>query len=424
MKTDTLLNLYQSYTLTKVSELNKQSLIALYAQNEQLSQLNEELTRANRTTEQILRNQIKEIEQKEKRRYFKNMTFNLSQALDLIENEENVNFRLFASGLFLSPIRDMAKDAVQELEEIADKEYAQNIVKRTNVLTGSDKTIYDSYKNTPWATFLSIKSQIEQDLKTKKKEIRQISDHLNEKEIITKKYKEKEKKTKKAEGFENSTNEGNGKGCMGCFITTIVLLSLFTIGTYCTQDYYLTKGGIVLLVLSILTYFSPIIVKYLKKVESLAGNDTKANTKDETLENEIESLENEIKSLSDELTNLQQEETRLTTQYNELLQEITADCPKWESKLSEIAEFIPHKEKKKLANLDPLFTEAAKLIIKKKDTSISLIQRKFAIGYNRAARIMNQLEECGIVGTEEGSKSRQLLCEAEEELSELIKVLT
>ena len=423
MKTDTLLNLYQSYTLTKVSELNKQSLIALYAQNEQLSQLNEELTRANRTTEQILRNQIKEIEQKEKRRYFKNMTFNLSQALDLLENEENVNFRLFASGLFLSPIRDMAKDAVQELEEIADKEYAQNIVKRTNVLTGSDKTIYDSYKNTPWATFLSIKSQIEQDLKTKKKEIRQISDHLNEKEIITKKYKEKEKKTKKAEGFENSTNEGNGKGCMGCFITTIVLLSLFTIGTYCTQDYYLTKGGIVLLVLSILTYFSPIIVKYLKKVESLAGNDTKANTKDETLENEIESLENEIKSLSDELTNLQQEETRLTTQYNELLQEITADCPKWESKLSEIAEFIPHKEKKKLANLDPLFTEAAKLIIKKKDTSISLIQRKFAIGYNRAARIMNQLEECGIVGTEEDSKSRQLLCESEVELSELIKAL-
>ena len=424
MKTDTLLNLYQSYTLTKVSELNKQSLIALYAQNEQLSQLNEELARANRTTEQILRNQIKEIKQKEKRRYFKNMTFNLSQALDLLENEENVNFRLFASRLFLSPIRDMAKDAVQELEEIADKEYAQNIVKRTNVLTGSDKTIYDSYKNTPWATFLSIKSQIEKDLKTKKKEIRQISNYLNEKEIITKKYKEKEKKTKKAEGFENSTNEGNGKGCMGCFITTIVLLSLFTIGTYCTQDYYLTKGGIVLLVLSILTYFSPIIVKYLKKVESLAGNDTKANTKDETLENEIESLENEIKSLSDELTNLQQEETRLTTQYNELLQEITADCPKWESKLSEIAEFIPHKEKKKLANLDPLFTEAAKLIIKKKDTSISLIQRKFAIGYNRAARIMNQLEECGIVGTEEGSKSRQLLCEAEEELSELIKVLT
>ena len=414
MKTDTLLNLYQSYTLTKVNELNKQCLIALYAQNEQLSQLNEELARANRTTEQILRNQIKEIEQKEKRRYFKNMTFNLSQALDLLENEENVNFKIFASGLFLSPIRDMAKDAVQELEEIADKEYAQNIVKRTNVLTESNKTICGSYINTPWATFLSIKSQIEKDLKTKKKEIRQISGQLNDK---TKKYKEKEEKTKKAEGFENSTNEGNEKGCMGCFITTIVLLSLFTIGTYFTQDYDLTKGGIVLLVISILTYFTPVIIKYLKKAESLADNETKANTKDEFLENEIEYL-------TDEFTNLQQEITRLTTQYNELLQEITADCPKWESKLSEIAEFIPHKEQKKIENLDPLFTEAAKLIIKKKDTSTSLIQRTFAIGYNRAARIMNQLEEYGIVGIEEGSKSRQLLCESEEELSELIKVLT
>ena len=95
-----------------------------------------------------------------------------------------------------------------------------------------------------------------------------------------------------------------------------------------------------------------------------------------------------------------------------------------ENKLNEIAEFIPHKERKKLENLDPLFTEAAKLIIKMKDTSTSLIQRKFAIGYTRAAIIINQLEECGIVGTEEGSKSRRLLCESEEELSELIKALT
>ena len=421
MKSDTLLNLYQSYTLTKVSELNKQSLIALYAQNEQLGKLNEELARANRTTEQILRNQIKEIEQKEKRRYFKNLTFRLSQALDLLENEENVNFRIFASGLFLSPIRDMAKEAVKGLEEIADKEYAQNIVKRTNVLTGSDKTIYDSYKNTPWATFLSVKSQIEKDLKKKKKEIRQMSTHLNEKEIITKKYKEKDKK---AEGFENSTNVGNEKGCMGCFITTVVLLSIFTIGTYCTQDYYLTKGGVVLLVLSTLIYFSEAILKCLKKLEPLAGNDTNANTKDETLENEIESLENEIKSLSDELINIQQEETRLTSQYNELLQEITADCPKWESKLSEIAELIPHIEQNKLELFDPLFTEVAKFIIKKKVTSISLIQRNFAFGYNRTVRIINQLEECGIVGIEEDSKSIQLLCESEEELSELIKELT
>ena len=412
MKTDTLLNLYQSYTLTKVSELNKQSLIALYAQNEQLSQLNEELARANRTTEQILRNQIKEIEQKEKRRYFKNMTFNLSQALDLLENEENVNFRLFASGLFLSPIRDMAKDAVQELEEIADKEYAQNIVKRTNILTANNESNIGNYKISSWASLLTEKSKIDNDIakeiKKKREAIRLASikkDEVHKK--VTKKAKEKEE----AE-----------RGCLGCMLFIVFWLVVALIGTIVTHDYKATWGGIILLVPTLLLLLTFYWRKKRNKKDS-EKNDEKDNVREKKEKSE-EALEKELESLSDELLLLQQEETRLTTQYNELLQEITADCPKWESKLSEIAEFIPHNEKKKLENLDPLFTEVAKLIIKKKDTSISLIQRKFAIGYNRAARIMNQLEECGIVGTEEGSKSRRLLCESEEELTELIKVLT
>ena len=410
MKTDTLLNLYQSYTLTKVSELNKQSLIALYAQNEQLSQLNEELARANRTTEQILRNQIKEIEQKEKRRYFKNMTFNLSQALDLLENEENVNFRLFASGLFLSPIRDMAKDAVQELEEIADKEYAQNIVKRVNIVTANNESNIGNYKISSWASLLTEKSKIDNDIakeiKKKREAIRLASikkDEVHKK--VTKKAKEKEK----AE-----------KGCLGCMQFIVFWLVVALTGTIITHDYKATWGGIIFLVPTLLLLFTCYWRKKRSKKDS-EKNDEKDNVREKS---EEEALEKELESLSDELLLLQQEETRLTTQYNELLQEITADCPKWESKLSEIAEFIPHKEKKKLENLDPFFTEAAKLIIKKKDTSTSLIQRKFAIGYNRAAKIMNQLEECGIVGTEEGSKSRQLLCESEVELSELIKALT
>lgn len=422
MKTDTLLNLYQSYTLTKVSELNKHSLIALYAQNEQLSQLNEELARANRTTEQILRNQIKEIKQKEKRRYFKNMTFNLSQALDLLENEENVNFRIFASGLFLSPIRDMAKDAVQELEEIADKEYAQNIVKRTNVLTESNKTIYGTYKNTPWATFLSVKSQLSEIIHKNKKEIRLLTTKI---EQAIKDHERLTAKKNKIKTKDTVTDKDAKTGCIGCSITTIVILIFFIIGTYCTHDYGLTKGGSILLV--IICLISGAYYYYGEKYgwdKFTAKKDSKKTTKQIEMEEITLELEDKIESLSDELTNLQQEETRLTTQYNELLQEITADCPKWESKLSEIAVFIPHKEQKKLENLDPLFTEAAKLIIKKKDTSTSLIQRKFAIGYNRAVRIVNQLEECGIVGAEEGSKSRHLLCESEEELSELIKVLT
>lgn len=60
--------------------------------------------------------------------------------------------------------------------------------------------------------------------------------------------------------------------------------------------------------------------------------------------------------------------------------------------------------------LDPLFEEAARLIVDNQQGSTSLIQRKFALGYNRAGRIMDQLETAGIVGPSQGSKAREVLC--------------
>ena len=62
-----------------------------------------------------------------------------------------------------------------------------------------------------------------------------------------------------------------------------------------------------------------------------------------------------------------------------------------------------------LSDRDPLFEEAARLIVINLQGSTSLIQRKFAIGYNRAGRLMDQLEAAGIVGPAEGSKARQVL---------------
>lgn len=66
--------------------------------------------------------------------------------------------------------------------------------------------------------------------------------------------------------------------------------------------------------------------------------------------------------------------------------------------------------------LDPLFEEAARLIIYHQQGSTSLIQRKFSIGYNRAGRIMDQLERAGIVGAANGSKARDVLCMDENDL--------
>jgi len=66
--------------------------------------------------------------------------------------------------------------------------------------------------------------------------------------------------------------------------------------------------------------------------------------------------------------------------------------------------------------LDPMFEDAARLIVIHQQGSTSLIQRKFSIGYNRAGRIMDQLEKAGIVGPSEGSKARQVMCIDETDL--------
>ena len=62
-----------------------------------------------------------------------------------------------------------------------------------------------------------------------------------------------------------------------------------------------------------------------------------------------------------------------------------------------------------MQHLDPMFEDAARLIVMTQEGSTSLIQRKFAIGYNRAGRLMDQLEKAGIVGAAHGSRPREVL---------------
>ena len=63
---------------------------------------------------------------------------------------------------------------------------------------------------------------------------------------------------------------------------------------------------------------------------------------------------------------------------------------------------------------DQYFADAGNFIIDKEKASIGMLQRVFKIGFNRAARIMDQLEEVGVVGPEEGTKPRRVLMTKEE----------
>lgn len=76
-----------------------------------------------------------------------------------------------------------------------------------------------------------------------------------------------------------------------------------------------------------------------------------------------------------------------------------------------------------MTHLDPLFEDAARLIVMNQDGSTSLIQRKFAIGYNRAGRLMDQLEKAGIVGAAHGSRPREVLIMDEKSLENILSQL-
>jgi S-DNA-T family DNA segregation ATPase FtsK/SpoIIIE len=76
-----------------------------------------------------------------------------------------------------------------------------------------------------------------------------------------------------------------------------------------------------------------------------------------------------------------------------------------------------------LRKRDPMFEEAARLVVQHQQGSTSLIQRKLSIGYNRAGRIIDQLEAAGIVGPFEGSKARDVLCSDYTRLEQILRSL-
>lgn len=94
------------------------------------------------------------------------------------------------------------------------------------------------------------------------------------------------------------------------------------------------------------------------------------------------------------------------------------DIPEGDSGSKE-SDFDPDSEPAS-GTIDPLFVEAATLIVQTQIGSTSHIQRRMKLGYNRAGRIMDQLEEFGIVGQTNGSKPREVLVKTDMQLRELL----
>jgi S-DNA-T family DNA segregation ATPase FtsK/SpoIIIE len=92
-----------------------------------------------------------------------------------------------------------------------------------------------------------------------------------------------------------------------------------------------------------------------------------------------------------------------------------------------LPEYIDEKEMEgkdfDLSDRDPLFEDAAKLIVQNQMGSTSLIQRRMKLGYNRAGRLMDQLEAAGVVGPNLGSKAREVIVKTDSELQEILNMI-
>jgi S-DNA-T family DNA segregation ATPase FtsK/SpoIIIE len=77
-----------------------------------------------------------------------------------------------------------------------------------------------------------------------------------------------------------------------------------------------------------------------------------------------------------------------------------------------------------LNDKDPLFEDAARLIVASQVGSTSLLQRRMKLGYNRAGRLMDQLEAAGGVGANQGSKAREVLVKTEADLQQMLDSYT
>ena len=167
--------------------------------------------------------------------------------------------------------------------------------------------------------------------------------------------------------YSNDDNENNNKSCLGCISFFISLFFIFC-GIICLASMIPMAViiGLIFIGIGIAIIYKSFFVE--KKEES-----------------SIESLSDYDGSNEEEI-----------------------DSPNTSQTISAIDPFTDQ-QREALGDLDPLFEDAAQLIIFNQNGSTSLIQRKFAIGYNRAGRLIDQLEKAGVVGAANGSKPRELL---------------
>lgn len=387
------INLYEVYTIKQISALNKEMLGAQYAQCGELQKLQKEMASSTAVSKQLLHIQIEELKRKEKVRYYKDLAFKLNEAIAVIEGVDDINFKTFLMGLFGEAMVFLTKDAISNLEEITDKEYANTLLKRLNAI--SSLTNNSDYEKTKWYQLSLCKQEFES------------GEH--QKQIFDKNRKLGELKSQ-----EFKTNYAGGLGCFTVLnyisLPFAGLMSIAAVGMLFDKE-----SGIDATMLIIVAVIDIIAALIYRKYRSLKSNAEKEKADKES------ARDAEVQSVKSEIFSIEQDRFLVKDNMDMLLLDLNADLPGWQSVVDELVGILPHENKSSDSKkLDTKFKEVAQYVVSKQEGSTSQIQRAFNLGYNRAAKITDQLEAAGIVGPNQGVHGRQVLIKSEDDLNKVL----
>lgn len=404
-KTDKAISIYQTYTLAKISALTKKSVTAQYAQCAQIDHLEKglrsKLSDLDRTNQRILDAQIKEAKRKEAIRHYRALAFSMKEAVKLIDDETDLLFKAFLLELYGQPIGLYLRESKQHLDEIPDMEFCSQVEHSLKNIQQEVSEVTDEYMASSYhkllvenKPYMEAQQVLEEQQKTQSRaeEIPQpeYETPLSLKAFATSKYN------------------------TGCFIAILVL----SISIYCaniadsSEVLSLTLVWVVVPLCLVAVGFWRNTRFAKKKAKGYDAYLASIAQKNEAIK---QSYEAKVRERAENIERLNQQENYLEHQHPYVLakNDIAQRRPDWEDIIEAIGNLISQqtgnaaKEQSELK--DPLLYEAAKFVVSCGVATTSSLQRRYSIGYNRAGKIMDLLEACGVVGKSESGKPRRIL---------------
>lgn len=402
MNIDRILNIYQSYSLTKISAINKQMLIAQYAQCENIKAVQKQLDIANSVSRHILENQLKEIKQREAQKYYKNLAFKMNEAFEKITSLTDIHLQTFLCSIILDKLLANIKDCQTNLEEIRDKEYCKDLINKCNTLLDNISKRHD-YLNSSFYIMQNNEQDYNNKVSDKKNALKAKRIELNEKKYTLKNLINRELAERKTK-----------RGCsMGCLVITgsMAIMFLFAlIGMISDNE---ESSWPVLIVLESLLLISFIfILRYHRKQKN---KNIQYKNKDimDQLQIEISNIENEINYINND-------DSFKNHTYIISKQDVEKNYPALEGTLTDLMQYFPMQQNSK-KKYDKLIRECAEFFMVINDVKLSAIQRRFSIGYNRAGKIAEQLVELGVIKKDLSNNGYIVLIDNKTDLDNIFK---